>query len=69
MNVPGLAQLREPGWDVSSHDHEWILQLSVCFCCQFTVDELTSGNDLLTHSILKHIPRDQNEKLNDDTAH
>lgn len=50
--VPGFSELGEPGGDVSSHDDQWILQLSVGLCCQFTVDILTGGNDFLTCSIL-----------------
>lgn len=50
--VPGLAELGKPGGDVPCHDDQWILQLSVGLCCQFTVDKFTIGNDFLTCSIL-----------------
>lgn len=50
---PGLSKLDEPRGDVPRHDDQRVLELAVCFGGQFTVNELTSGDDLLTHSILQ----------------
>lgn len=53
-HLPGLSQLDEPSRDVPRHDDQWVLQLTVCFGCQFAVNKLTSSDDFLTHSILQN---------------
>ena len=40
------------GGNVACHDDQRVLQLSVGLGRQLAVDELTGGDDLLTHSVL-----------------